>query len=167
MATFEEQYKAAVVSGEHRLRTEPHIEKAHYDAKLRRVIVSLSNHAWFAFRPEDAQGLENATTAELKKIEISPSTFGLHISSFSMRSSTLQASCKVTSVLANGWLPALALPAAPLAAKPKSPPPAPTENSAADHARPEAELQKSFSYYAVPRVFCTSRLVFIVAASYN
>ncbi len=37
-----------------------------------------ANHAWFAFRPEDAQGLENATAAQLKKIEISPSTFGLH-----------------------------------------------------------------------------------------
>ena len=77
-ATFDEQYAAAVARSEHRLATEPHIEKAHYDPKLRRVIVSLSNHAWFAFRPEDAQGLGHATTAQLKKIEISPSTFGLH-----------------------------------------------------------------------------------------
>ena len=78
MATFEEQFRAATERAEHRLRTEPHIEKAHYDPKLGRVVVSLSNQAWFAFRPEDAQGLQNATVAELKKIEISPSTFGLH-----------------------------------------------------------------------------------------
>jgi hypothetical protein len=78
MASFEEQYKAAVARSEERLRTEPHIEKAHHDPKLGRIIVSLSNHAWFAFRPKDAQGLEDATTAQLKKIEISPSGFGLH-----------------------------------------------------------------------------------------
>jgi hypothetical protein len=42
------------------------------------VIVSLSNHAWFAFRPEDAQGLQDATDAELREIKITPSTFGLH-----------------------------------------------------------------------------------------
>jgi hypothetical protein len=78
MASFEQQYKAAVTRAEHRLRTEPHIEKAHYDPKLGRVIVSLSNHAWFAFRPEDAQMLGEGTTAQLKKIEISPSGFGLH-----------------------------------------------------------------------------------------
>lgn len=78
MATFEEQFEAATARSAHRLRTEPHIEKAHYDSKLGRVIVSLSNHAWFAFRPEDAQGLESATAAQLKEIKISPSTFGLH-----------------------------------------------------------------------------------------
>ncbi len=75
---LEPQIRAANERSRLRLLNEPHIEKAHYDAKLRRVIVSLSNHAWFAFRPEDAQGLEHATTAQLKKIEISPSTFGLH-----------------------------------------------------------------------------------------
>lgn len=75
---FDEELRAANELSRLRLLNEPHIVKAHYDAKLRRVIVSLSNHAWFAFRPEDAQGLEHATTAQLKKIEISPSTFGLH-----------------------------------------------------------------------------------------
>jgi hypothetical protein len=78
MATFEEQMRAAKARAEHRLRTEPHIEKAHYDSKLGRVVVSLSNHAWFAFRPEDAQGLGGATDVELKTIKITPSTFGLH-----------------------------------------------------------------------------------------
>lgn len=86
METFEQyldreldgQIVAANERSRLRLLNEPHIVKAHYDPKLRRVIVCLSNHAWFVFRPEDAQGLEHATTAQLKKIEISPSTFGLH-----------------------------------------------------------------------------------------
>lgn len=60
-----------------RRRDEPHIVKAHYDAKLGRVILSLSSGAWFAFRPEDAEGLEEATSAQLEKIEITPSQFGL------------------------------------------------------------------------------------------
>jgi len=76
--TWAEEYRAATKAGEERLRNEPHIVKAHYDPKLRRVIVSLSNHAWFAFRPEDAQMLGEGTPAQLKKIEISPSGFGLH-----------------------------------------------------------------------------------------
>jgi hypothetical protein len=76
--TLDDQIQAANERSRLRLATEPHIERAHYDPKLRRIIVSLSNNAWFAFRPEDAQGLEHATVAELKKIEISPSTFGLH-----------------------------------------------------------------------------------------
>ncbi|MDQ2924534.1 MAG: DUF2442 domain-containing protein [Acidobacteriota bacterium] len=51
--------------------------KAHYDPKLHKVILFLSNDAWFAFNPDNAQGLEGATTAQLKKIEITPSTFSI------------------------------------------------------------------------------------------
>ncbi len=77
-ATLDDQVRAANERSQHRLRTEPHIVKAHYDAKLHRVILSLSSGAWFAFRPEDAQGLQGATAAELRKIEITPSTFGIN-----------------------------------------------------------------------------------------
>jgi hypothetical protein len=75
---WDEQYRAATERAAQRLRDEPHIVKAHYDPKLRRVILSLSNDAWFAFNPDNAQGLEGATTAELKKIEITPSSFGIN-----------------------------------------------------------------------------------------
>jgi hypothetical protein len=75
---WEEQFRLATARAEQRLRDEPHIVKAHYDPKLGRVILSLSSGAWFAFRPDDAQGLEGATTAQLKKIEITPSTFGIN-----------------------------------------------------------------------------------------
>ena len=78
MEISNEEFKAANERYEKRLRDEPHIEKAHYDPVLERVIVSLSNHAWFAFRPEDAQGLQDATDAQLRDIGITPSKFGLH-----------------------------------------------------------------------------------------
>ena len=78
MTLSAEEFLAAGERYKQRLRDEPHISKAHYDPKLNRVIVSLSSGAWFVFRPEDAQGLEGATTAQLKKIEISPMKYGLH-----------------------------------------------------------------------------------------
>jgi len=77
MATWAEEYREATERSQQRLRDEPHVVTAHYDPKLGRVILSFSNHTWFAFRPEDAQGLEGATTAQLKKIEITPSKFGI------------------------------------------------------------------------------------------
>ena len=78
MTLSAEEFRAAGERYKERLRDEPHIAKAQYDPKLNRVIVSLSSGAWFVFRPEDAQGLESATTAQLKKIEISPMKYGLH-----------------------------------------------------------------------------------------
>jgi hypothetical protein len=60
------------------LREDPHIVEAHYDAKIGRVILALSSGAWFYFRPEDAEGLDGATAAQLKLIEITPSTFSIY-----------------------------------------------------------------------------------------
>jgi hypothetical protein len=76
--TLDDQIRAANERSRQRLLTEPHILKAHYDPKLGIIIVSLSTGGWFSFRPDDAQGLQNATATQLKKIEISPSKFGLH-----------------------------------------------------------------------------------------
>ncbi len=75
---FDEEFRLATERAEEMRRTVPHIVKAHYDQKLGRVILSLSTGAWFAFRPEDAQGLEDATTTDLKEIEVTPSGFGIH-----------------------------------------------------------------------------------------
>jgi hypothetical protein len=41
-------------------------------------VVSLASGLEIAFRPEDAQGLEDATAEQLAEIEISPSGQGLH-----------------------------------------------------------------------------------------
>jgi hypothetical protein len=75
--TLDEQIRAANERSRQRLLTEQHILKVHYDPKLDLIILSLSSGGWFSFRPEDAQGLAGATTAQLKKINITPSTFGI------------------------------------------------------------------------------------------
>lgn len=51
---------------------------AHYDRKTKNLIVQLSNGMGIFFSPEDAQGLEDATPAQLSEIEINSSGFGLH-----------------------------------------------------------------------------------------
>ena len=72
-----EEIREANERAQKRRREEPHIVKAKYDAKLGRVILELSSGAWFAFRPEDAQGLGEATVAQLRKIEILPGDFAI------------------------------------------------------------------------------------------
>lgn len=81
METFEAQFQAATAAAKHRLDTEPHILEAHFDPRLRRIVIALSNHTWFAFRPDDAQGLEDGTNAQLRNVAITPSKFGLHFRS--------------------------------------------------------------------------------------
>jgi hypothetical protein len=51
---------------------------ARYDRKLGRIVVSLSSGLDLMFPPSSAQGLENATPAQLSVIEISPSGLGIH-----------------------------------------------------------------------------------------
>jgi hypothetical protein len=77
MTISTEEFEAATARAEQRLRDQPHIVRASYDDKLGRVILTLSSGAWFAFRPEDAQGLQGASIAQLRKIEITPSKFGI------------------------------------------------------------------------------------------
>jgi hypothetical protein len=76
MVTMDE-FKAATERYEQRRLEEPHIVKAKYDAKLGRVILELSSGAWFAFRPQDAQGLGEATVTQLRKIEVLPGDFAI------------------------------------------------------------------------------------------
>ena len=56
---------------------EPRAVEARYDRRIGRVVVRLSTGLEIAFAPRDAQGLEQATPADLAAIEISPSGFGL------------------------------------------------------------------------------------------
>jgi hypothetical protein len=51
---------------------------ARYDRRLGRVVIRLNSGLDVAFSPRDAQGLEQATTAQLRDIEISPSGFGIY-----------------------------------------------------------------------------------------
>ncbi len=51
---------------------------ARYDRRSGRVVVRLSSGLEVTFSPKDAEGLERVRPADLDKIEISPSGFGLH-----------------------------------------------------------------------------------------
>jgi hypothetical protein len=56
----------------------PRAVRARYDRRLKRVVIELSSKLAVMFAPEDAEGLEKASPAELELIEISPSGFGIH-----------------------------------------------------------------------------------------
>jgi hypothetical protein len=51
---------------------------ARYDRRLGRVVIRLNSGLDVAFSPRDAQGLQKATAAQLRDIEISPSGFGIY-----------------------------------------------------------------------------------------
>ena len=55
----------------------PRAVRARYDRRRRRVIVRFSTGLDVSFSPRDAQGLEKATAAQLERIEISPSGYGI------------------------------------------------------------------------------------------
>jgi hypothetical protein len=56
----------------------PHAVAASYDRASGKVVVDLSSKLTLSFLPQDAQGLENATSAQLEEIELSPSGLGVH-----------------------------------------------------------------------------------------
>src|SRR5215469_10657945 len=56
----------------------PRAVAAHYDRKNRRIVIQLSSNLDVSFSSGNAQGLENATPAQLQEIQISPSGFGIH-----------------------------------------------------------------------------------------
>jgi hypothetical protein len=51
---------------------------ARYDRQADRIVVTLNTAIDVSFSPRDAQGLENASAADLAAIEITPPGFGLH-----------------------------------------------------------------------------------------
>jgi hypothetical protein len=56
----------------------PHAVSARYDRGIARVVITLNTNLDVAFSPRDAEGLENASPAQLDAIEISLSGFGIH-----------------------------------------------------------------------------------------
>jgi hypothetical protein len=51
---------------------------ARYDRRRDRIVINLNTGPELAFPPRMAQGLEHAKLAELTKVELSPSGFGIH-----------------------------------------------------------------------------------------
>jgi hypothetical protein len=56
----------------------PRAIRARYDSRRRRLLIRFSTGLDVSFSPRNAQGLENATAAQLGKIEISASGYGIH-----------------------------------------------------------------------------------------
>jgi hypothetical protein len=73
-----EEFEAANRRAQRRESSTPKAVGARYDRRLDRIVIRLSSKLELAFSPRDAQGLEEATAAQLNPIEISPSGFGLH-----------------------------------------------------------------------------------------
>ena len=56
----------------------PRVVSARFDAKSRRIVIELSSRLIVSFLPDDVEGLQGALPAQLSKVEISPSGFGIH-----------------------------------------------------------------------------------------
>jgi hypothetical protein len=56
----------------------PRAVSAHYDSRIRRIVIRLNTRLDITFSPRDAEGLEHASAAQLDPIEISPSGLGIH-----------------------------------------------------------------------------------------
>ena len=78
MATRKVEFVAANGRAAARLAKTPIAVSARYDRRIGRVVVGLSSGLEIAFKPHDAQGLEQAKPGQLADIEISPAGLGLH-----------------------------------------------------------------------------------------
>ena len=78
MPITSEEFREANARAKALKASTPAATAAYYDRKSKRIIVQLSSGIGIFFSPHDAQGLENATPAQLSEIEISPSGFGIH-----------------------------------------------------------------------------------------
>jgi hypothetical protein len=79
MAVRKDEFEAANARGAARLNKTPTAVAARYDRRTGRVVIELSTGVGITFKPQNAQGLEKVTPADLAEIEISPSGLGLHI----------------------------------------------------------------------------------------
>lgn len=61
-----------------RQASRPRAVSANLDRRTKRLVIHLSSNVDVSFSPEDAEGLEDATLAQLQEIEISPSGFGIY-----------------------------------------------------------------------------------------
>lgn len=78
MANHDNECEAASERASARLARTPTAIAARYDRRIGRLVIDLSSGLSVAFKPHDAQGLEQAKPDQLNAIEISPSGLGLH-----------------------------------------------------------------------------------------
>jgi hypothetical protein len=77
MAITSLKFKKATSRGKALKASTPAATSAYFDRKSGNIIIKLSTGVGIFFSPKDAQGLEDATPAQLSEIEITPSGFGL------------------------------------------------------------------------------------------
>lgn len=75
---FDEQIERANRRAVELSASHPRAVSVSYDSPTGRIVIHLSSRLDVAFSPRDAEGLEDATPAQLEPIEISPSGFGIH-----------------------------------------------------------------------------------------
>ena len=68
----------ATQAGEKRLAKQPRAVGAYYDARKARLVVELSNGVILMLPPRLLQGLQDATPAQISKVELTPLGTGLH-----------------------------------------------------------------------------------------
>jgi hypothetical protein len=73
-----DEFREATAKGARMRATLPTAMAARYDRRIGRVVINLATGLDLSFAPQAVQGLEGAKPADLAKIEISPSGFGLH-----------------------------------------------------------------------------------------
>ena len=72
MEISEAEFEAATRRTEELRERHSYAVKAYYDQPRNRVVIVMANGIEIAFDPHRAQGLEDATTADLEDIEITP-----------------------------------------------------------------------------------------------
>lgn len=75
---FNEQFERANRRARDLQASVPRAATARFDRRSGRIVIGLSSGLEVSFLPQYAEGLEKANTAELEKIEISPSGYGIH-----------------------------------------------------------------------------------------
>ena len=78
MAITSQEFKEATARMKAIKASTPSAVAAYYDRKTKKIVVNLSTGMGLFFSPQDAQGLEDATSAQLNDIEITATGFGLH-----------------------------------------------------------------------------------------
>lgn len=68
----------ATQAGEERLAKRPRAVEAYYDTRKARLVVELSNGVILMLPPRLLQGLQDATPAQISKVELTPLGTGLH-----------------------------------------------------------------------------------------
>lgn len=76
--SFDEKFERANQRAGELRASVPRALSARYDRRSGRVVIRLSSGLEVGFLPESAEGLGKASAAQLGKIEISPSGYGIH-----------------------------------------------------------------------------------------